>query len=89
MRVIPLFAAVLALNAQAQLSHGGAPIGWGAPPSHFALPPATTLDTIVHSDDTALVTTDTLGGFRFGEQRMVPVNILAYGLWENTPDGGR
>lgn len=33
--------------------------------------------------------TNASGGFRFGEQRMVPVDVLAYGSWEDTPDGGR
>lgn len=32
---------------------------------------------------------DVPGGFRYGEQRMVPVDILAHGLWQNVPDGGR
>lgn len=32
---------------------------------------------------------DVPGGFRYGEQRMVPVDILANGLWQDVPGGGR
>jgi hypothetical protein len=89
MRTFTILTVVISVSAQAQLAHGGAPFGWGAPASHFDPVPTTTLAPIAPVDSPATLASGTLGGFHFGEQRMVPVDILAYGVWADMPDGGR
>jgi hypothetical protein len=89
MRSPAFLALVLSLNAQAQLAHGGAPLGWGVSSDHFPSVPTTTLSAVHPSADGTTLDTPIQGGYRFGEQRMAPVDILGYGQWEDRPEGGR
>lgn len=78
------------LSAYGQLAHGGAPIGWGGSAIHAALWPATELGAVDPvAATTAADTAGAPGGFRFGIQRMVNVDMIAQGQWNATADGGR
>ena len=85
----PVFV-VLSFCAQAQIAHGGSPVDWGEPVKDRSSIPAITLDAL----DVAavLATADTVGapgGYRFGDQRALEVDLLTQGQWTEMPDGGR
>lgn len=88
-----LFAFVFVLatvSAYGQLSHGGSPMGWGSSSLHAGTFPATELTAV--DKEAALTAADTLGapgGFRFGVQRMLNVDLITEGEWTASAEGGR
>lgn len=89
-RTLTFASVFFTLGAYGQLSHGGAPLEWGTSSLHAALLPTTALGTVDKVAVEAIA--DTLGapgGFRFGVQRMVDVDVIAQGQWTTTADGGR
>lgn len=78
------------LGAYGQLSHGGAPIGWGISALHADLLPTTGLGTVDRAAvEAAADTAGAPGGYRFGVQRTLNVDVMAQGQWSTLADGGR
>ncbi|MEO8590752.1 MAG: hypothetical protein ABI432_15360 [Flavobacteriales bacterium] len=83
--IFPL-AAAGAMQVAAQVSIGGQPTEWDQPLlERSALP-----ESVLHRPDTAgLLQEDVPGGFRYGVQRALEVDVLALGRWDDLPDGPR
>ena len=89
-RYLTFLLVILSLGAKAQLSHGGSPVDWGHVLEERNSIPDAALDTL--DVDAALVMLDTVGapgGYRFGMQRALDVDMVAQGQWTNSADGGR
>ncbi|MEO5584322.1 MAG: hypothetical protein ABIQ75_02615 [Flavobacteriales bacterium] len=80
----------VALGAYGQLSHGGTPAQWGVASVHADVLPTTEMGTVDKAAvEAAADTVGAPGGFRFGAQRMVSVDVMAQGQWTPMADGGR
>ncbi len=80
----------LSIGAQAQLSHGGSPMEWEHSMEDRNNIPEAALDAL--NVDSALAMIDTAGapgGYRFGMQRTLDVDLIAQGQWTDLADGGR
>ena len=75
-----------ALPGVAQLSIGGQPNGWGETLSARAVLPEAALH---RPDTTGLLQEETPGGFRYGVQRFIDVDVLSSGQWDDLPGGDR
>lgn len=90
LRYITLVFVINSLGTQAQLAHGGSPIGWGQPEDERVSIPSFGLDTL--NKEAVLAAADTIGapqGYRFGEQRVFDVDLITQGEWSDLADGGR
>ena len=78
------------LSVHAQLSHGGSPVEWGSAPQHTNIQATTELGAVDKlAAELAADTAGAPGGFRFGVQRFLDVDIPGQGEWTTSVDGGR
>ena len=90
MRSVVVFLAFVGpMGLFAQISHGGAPYGWGLGLPVEAVPVSVQLDPL-SEDELLPVSAETeRAPFRYGTQRFVSVDVLAEGSWITLPDDRR
>ncbi len=84
--VVPV---LFAFSIQAQMAHGGAPVGWGTPGGHGMAPPAVLLSPLDRAQLLAQDADSGAASFRYGVQRSVTANVVAQGQWTATDDDRR
>ncbi len=72
-------------TAFAQVSLGGTPAGWSLEPEERATVPGFALSAIEAADELI----EAGGGFRYGTQRDLAVDVVRDGRWSQLPDGRR